>query len=36
VSWRSVLQLTVALSTAEAEHMAVAGVAREAMWMHKV
>jgi hypothetical protein len=31
VSWRSVLQPTVALSTAETEYMAAAGAAREAL-----
>jgi hypothetical protein len=37
VSWRSVLQPTVALSTAEAEYMAAAAsAAREALWMRKV
>jgi hypothetical protein len=36
VSWRSVLQPTVALSTAEAEYMAAAGAAREALWMRKI
>jgi hypothetical protein len=36
VTWRSVLQPTVALSTAEAEYMAAAGAAREALWMRKV
>jgi hypothetical protein len=36
VSWRSVLQPTIALSTAEAEYMAAAAAAREALWMHKL
>jgi hypothetical protein len=37
VSWRSVLQPTVEpLSTAEAEDMAAAAAAREALWMRKV
>jgi hypothetical protein len=36
VSWRSVLQPTVALSTAVAEYIAAAGAAREALWMRKV
>jgi hypothetical protein len=36
VSWRSVLQPTVALSTAEAEYMAAAATAREVLWMRKV
>jgi hypothetical protein len=36
VSWSSVLQPTVALSTAEAEYMAAAGAAREALWMRKI
>jgi hypothetical protein len=36
VSWRSVLQPTVALSTAEAEYMAAAAEAREALCMHKI
>jgi hypothetical protein len=35
VSWRSVLQPTVALSAAEAKYMAAAA-AREALWMRKV
>lgn len=36
VSWRSVLQQTVALSTSEAEYMAAAAAAREALWMRKL
>lgn len=36
VSWRSVLQPTVALSTAEAEYMAAASAAREALWWRKL
>jgi hypothetical protein len=36
VSWRSVLQPTVALSMAEAEYMAAAGAARGALWMRKI
>ena len=36
MSWRSVLQPTVALATAEAEYMAAAGAAREALWLRKL
>jgi hypothetical protein len=36
VSWRSVLQRTIALSMAKAECMAAAAAAREALWMHKL
>jgi hypothetical protein len=34
VSWRSTLQTTVALSTIEAEYMAVADAIKEAIWLH--
>ena len=36
VSWRSKLQSCVALSTAEAEYMALASAAQEAIWMQKL
>ena len=34
ISWRSMLQSTVALSTTEAEYMAVTEAFKEAMWVH--
>jgi hypothetical protein len=34
VSWRSTLQTTVALSTTEAEYMAVADAIKNAIWLH--
>ncbi|KAM1105537.1 hypothetical protein ACFX13_002546 [Malus domestica] len=34
VSWRSTLQSTVALSTMEAEYMAIAEAVNEAIWIH--
>ena len=36
VSWRSKKQTCVALSTAEAEYMALASAAQEAMWMRQL
>ena len=33
ISWRSKKETHVALSTAEAEHMALASAAQEAVWM---
>ena len=36
VSWRSVKQKCVALSTAEAEYMALSGAAQEAVWMRQL
>ena len=36
VSWRSKKQTCVALSTAEAEYVALAGAAQEAMWMRQL
>ena len=33
ISWRSVLQSTTALSTTEAEYMALAEASREAIWL---
>ena len=34
ISWRSKKQTCVASSTAEAEYMALASAAQEAMWLH--
>jgi hypothetical protein len=36
VSWRSVLQPTVAVSTVEAEYMTSAAAAREALWLKRL
>jgi len=36
VSWRSILQSTVALSTTEAEYMAMMEVMKEAMWLQRL
>ena len=36
VSWKSKKQTSVALSTAEAEYMALASTAQEAMWMRQL
>lgn len=36
VSWRSKKQTCVALSTAEAEYMALASAAQEAVWMRQL
>ena len=36
VSWRSKKQTCVALSTAEAEYVALASAAQEAMWMRQL
>jgi hypothetical protein len=36
VSWRSILQPTVAVSTMEAEYMAAAAAAREAFWLKRL
>ena len=35
ISWRSSKHSCVALSTAEAEYMALAGAAQEAIWLRK-
>ena len=36
VSWLSHKQVTVALSTAEAEYIALGSVVQEAMWLHQL
>jgi hypothetical protein len=36
ISWNSTKQSTVALSTAEAEYMALSDVIKEMMWMHQL
>ncbi|KAM2628105.1 hypothetical protein TB2_001483 [Malus domestica] len=36
VCWRSILQSSVALSTTEAEYMAVAEAIKEAIWIHRL
>ena len=36
ISWRSKKQTCVALSTAEAEYMALASAAQEAMWLQQI
>ena len=36
VSWRSTKQTSVALSTAEAEYIALSGASQEAAWLHKL
>ena len=36
ISWRSMKQTCVALSTAEAEYMALASAAQEAMWLRQL
>lgn len=33
ISWKATLQYTVALSTTEAEHMAIANAYKEAIWL---
>ena len=34
ISWKSTLQSTLALSTTEAEYMAITEAAKEAIWLH--
>ena len=36
VSWRSILQSTVALSTLEDEYMAMTGAMKEAIWLQRL
>ena len=36
ISWNSKMQTCVALSTAEAEYMALASAAQEAVWIHQL
>ena len=36
MSWKSVKQTCIALSTAEAEYVALAGATQEAAWMKKL